>query len=200
MLHCACTVHAVLLCSGKHGGLAGKNLVREQKIDAKLPLSGPNSIVGRSIVIHDSKGGRWVCADIKKNAGAHGKHAYAWFDMGGVTGSIKFEQLLPGAPTVIRVNLNGLNGLANNFHVHEREVNYREKDGVCSGASTGGHFNPTKVDYSKSICNPNLPDTCEVGDIRCDCVGSLMCGCDRLLSRVVCMCAVASSAGLRGEP
>ena len=32
--------------------------------DATLPLSGPMSVLGRSIVIHKADGSRWACATI----------------------------------------------------------------------------------------------------------------------------------------
>ena len=36
--------------------------------DDKLPMSGENSIIGRSIVIHKNDGTRWVCATIEREA------------------------------------------------------------------------------------------------------------------------------------
>eukprot|EP01063_Lacrimia_lanifica_P008742 TRINITY_DN1578_c0_g1_i7.p1 TRINITY_DN1578_c0_g1~~TRINITY_DN1578_c0_g1_i7.p1 ORF type:complete len:672 (+),score=181.84 TRINITY_DN1578_c0_g1_i7:45-2060(+) len=49
--------------SGKHGSLdvPGQYLFT----DGSLPLSGPNSVDGRSIVIHGTDGGRLTCADVK---------------------------------------------------------------------------------------------------------------------------------------
>ena len=56
--------------SGKHGPLY--QLTTPGQVDhyvgsftdSKLPLSGENSILGRSIVIHKNDGKRWVCASI----------------------------------------------------------------------------------------------------------------------------------------
>lgn len=56
--------------SGKHGPLRMVNIAGHRDhymanfTDDKLPLSGPNGIVGRSIVIHKNDGKRWVCASI----------------------------------------------------------------------------------------------------------------------------------------
>lgn len=57
--------------AGKHGPLQPASadpskLDRYQGsfVDDKLPMSGENSIIGRSIVIHKNDGKRWVCATI----------------------------------------------------------------------------------------------------------------------------------------
>uniref|UniRef100_A0A8C1SFQ9 Superoxide dismutase copper/zinc binding domain-containing protein n=1 Tax=Cyprinus carpio TaxID=7962 RepID=A0A8C1SFQ9_CYPCA len=38
--------------SGKFGDLTGQNNFQNQYMDGNMPLSGPNSIIGRSLVIH----------------------------------------------------------------------------------------------------------------------------------------------------
>lgn len=54
--------------SGKHGPLAEvpqqADHFKGQFKDDKLPMSGENSIIGRSIVIHKNDGKRWICASI----------------------------------------------------------------------------------------------------------------------------------------
>jgi Cu/Zn superoxide dismutase len=50
--------------SGKYGDLSDKLFHNAAYNDSSLDLSGPNSIVGRSIVIHDKTGARWACANI----------------------------------------------------------------------------------------------------------------------------------------
>ena len=64
-----CSPTAPQLCevgdlSGKSGSLAGLPSADSMYYDSNLPLSGPNSIVGRSVVIHRATGENWVCADI----------------------------------------------------------------------------------------------------------------------------------------
>lgn len=60
--------------SGKHGPMKTESVVngnaplsdhyQGQFKDPNLPLTGPNGIIGRSIVIHKNDGSRWVCATI----------------------------------------------------------------------------------------------------------------------------------------
>lgn len=54
--------------SGKHGPLSQVVGTEDRYVgsftDDKLPMSGENSIVGRSIVIHKNDGKRWICASI----------------------------------------------------------------------------------------------------------------------------------------
>ena len=64
-----CSVSAPQLCevgdlSGKSGSLVGLDVADRVWYDSNLPLSGPYSIVGRSVVIHKANGERWVCANI----------------------------------------------------------------------------------------------------------------------------------------
>ena len=56
--------------SGKFGNLAGQNDFYREYTDPNIPLFGPYSIIGRSIVIHldDADGTRWVCSDIQRVA------------------------------------------------------------------------------------------------------------------------------------
>jgi hypothetical protein len=49
--------------SGKFGLLPSSGFIQSYSDDF-LPLSGPYSILGRSVVVHDMQGLRWVCATI----------------------------------------------------------------------------------------------------------------------------------------
>uniref|UniRef100_A0A3Q1JEB9 Superoxide dismutase copper/zinc binding domain-containing protein n=1 Tax=Anabas testudineus TaxID=64144 RepID=A0A3Q1JEB9_ANATE len=49
--------------SAKHMSLAGQNNSNMVFTDFNLPLFGQNSIVGRSVVIHQTDGNRFVCAN-----------------------------------------------------------------------------------------------------------------------------------------
>ncbi len=51
--------------SGKHGDFSLLATVATSYSDSTIVLSGVETIVGRSIVIHKSDGSRWVCANIK---------------------------------------------------------------------------------------------------------------------------------------
>ncbi|KAF3844143.1 hypothetical protein F7725_016191 [Dissostichus mawsoni] len=50
--------------SAKHLSLEGRNEVDMMFTDFSLPLFGDNSIIGRSVVIHQPDGARYVCASI----------------------------------------------------------------------------------------------------------------------------------------
>lgn len=56
--------------SGKHGPLLPEQGSSKDDVysgsyrDMFLPMSGPNSIVGRAVVIHKNNGKRWICANI----------------------------------------------------------------------------------------------------------------------------------------
>ena len=52
--------------SGKFGDLKGQDRVQGTFVDPSLCLWGPNSVLGRSVVIHHSPvPHRWVCANIE---------------------------------------------------------------------------------------------------------------------------------------
>ena len=53
--------------SGKYGYLSGKNIYNLTVTDMNLPMFGPYSSLGRSVVLHadDKKGSRLVCANIE---------------------------------------------------------------------------------------------------------------------------------------
>ena len=141
--------------------------------DFQIRLAGPESIVGRSIVIHSAAdGGRWVCADIVAKGGAAAPApvgepyalAEAVFDMKGVTGSITFSQRHSGGDTVLTLALEGLKEMAKDYHVHTKPLDQTAAS-LCSADSVGGHFNPFNVDYAQTQCNPSRLATCEVGDL-----------------------------------
>ena len=50
----------------KLGALVGPTVQRAGVAVVDLPLFGSDSIIGRSIVIHDPSGNRWVCATINR--------------------------------------------------------------------------------------------------------------------------------------
>jgi thrombospondin motif-containing protein 9 len=52
--------------SGKHGVFPAST-VEMLYIDTNLPLSGPFSIVGKALVVHDAAGAQWFCADVVGN-------------------------------------------------------------------------------------------------------------------------------------
>lgn len=56
--------------SAKYGNLTGKDMLEEEYFDSNLPLFGPLSVVGRSVMIYKSNGSRWMCSNIWSNGDA----------------------------------------------------------------------------------------------------------------------------------
>jgi Cu/Zn superoxide dismutase len=94
--------------------------------DSNLPLSGPHSIIGRSITIHDDRapkhrGNRLACTGIYRSY-RHKAVAKTWFGNGQaipVKGRLEFIQATPMDTTHTLVDLHGLNGVANAYHIHQ---------------------------------------------------------------------------------
>ncbi|XP_067272279.1 uncharacterized protein cusr isoform X2 [Pseudorasbora parva] len=78
--------------SGKFGYLTGQNNFQNQYTDGNLPLSGPNSIIGRSLVIHTNNS-RMRCANISAENAPDGNRviAKAMFS-GPVNGTVMMSQ------------------------------------------------------------------------------------------------------------
>ena len=126
--------------------------------DILLPLQGVHSVIGKSIVVMDDqapkqRGNRLACATIFRN---HDLSASVreWKTSVGVksnvSGSIAFNQETVFDPTEIKINLHGLNGLANNYHLHEIWVP-QDKLFPCSADSVGSYFNPLDLDASIGV-------------------------------------------------
>lgn len=142
--------------------------------DLLLPLSGPASIVGRSLVIHDDygpsvRGNRLACTTITR---VHGLTASVrrWrvASQGiesNITGVMSFYQETPLDKTSGKVLLHGLNGLAGGYHVHETSVPI-DKEFPCSNDVVYGHFNPLNIDVSVGpLPGASTSDQYEVGDL-----------------------------------
>ncbi|XP_064630312.1 uncharacterized protein LOC135489083 [Lineus longissimus] len=165
--------------SNKYGMLTGLTSKSAAYTDTNLDLSGQQSIVGRSLVIHKLAGNsRWVCANISySNADGRYFRAMAKFDNGEVAGYIRLSQMVwpdgSHTDTAIEVDLyykDNATKVTNqhNWHVHEHPVwgDDNSITGRCS--STGPHYNPFKADTTaasyKTQCSFTNPLACEVGD------------------------------------
>ena len=154
--------------SGKHGSFAGLHTVDQEHSDCYLPLFGPHSIVGRSIVIHrnEPNAPRWVCADIampptsRQSATARLMSPFA--------GTIYFRQI-DQFETSVFVDLARTDGRLSsrnhNWHVHTNAVFGDQFSTTARCASAGGHYNPFNVvTTSMYNCSDKSQHRCEEGD------------------------------------
>ena len=159
--------------SGKHGTMQTANMMYGRGdlaaaySDVHLPLSGANTIEGRSVVFHrkttDAKGvvswPRVSCATILRAPTALAPTNVAAATFKGATGVWGTLQLRQTADvrTNVKFALAGLPDGAYSYHVHVGAV---PADGACAG--TGGHFNPLKATTG---CSRTTPLLCETGDL-----------------------------------
>ncbi|XP_014672242.1 PREDICTED: uncharacterized protein LOC106812783 [Priapulus caudatus] len=169
-----CSATSPLRCEvgdlvGKHGAIdvpPHGQRIKYLFTDPQLPLSGPQSVVSRSIVVHAPQGGaaRLACADILEVPPVV---ASATFSQPGtpVSGSVQFSQDTSFSDSSVVVNLNGLGGEAGGYHVHVYTLDYWQEN-LCSDPSVAGHWNPYNVDKSKSPApGTGTDDQYETGDL-----------------------------------
>ena len=141
--------------------------------DANLPLSGPTSVIGHSLLLLDDhapehRGDRMACTTIVRHV-RHKAVASDWFGNGitppPVSGRLEFVQDMSNSETHTLVSLKGLDAQANSYHVHVIPVQ-DELEFPCTGEAVGGHFNPFKYDKSASPKpSEGTPDQYEIGDL-----------------------------------
>jgi Cu/Zn superoxide dismutase/Na+-transporting NADH:ubiquinone oxidoreductase subunit NqrD len=155
--------------SGKHGSFVSTT-ASATYTDVNLPLFGKNSVVGRSIVIHDNTGARYACASIGYPSMV--RTVVSTFNGPEIYGTITMKQdaAMSSAETTILVDLNRMDSAGNTvtstghgWHAHVTSViTPTGKLGSTNCANGGGHYNPFGV---TGTCNPMNITTCEVGDL-----------------------------------
>ncbi|XP_068745220.1 uncharacterized protein [Montipora capricornis] len=139
--------------------------------DSNLPLTGPNSVIGKSIVLFpvNNPGKPIACAKIVTLMTQVAKATFKAEINAGVTGYFKFTQASPFDPTLAEIHLNGIQSKAHGYHVHvypsPAYKNLSPSDS-CQGFVTGGHWNPFNIDIKTSPAEgTGTLDEYEVGDL-----------------------------------
>ncbi|KAF0309801.1 Superoxide dismutase [Cu-Zn] [Amphibalanus amphitrite] len=167
--------------SGKHGRLTGLDSFEAEVSDFSLPLWGPRSVVGRSLVITAAGGGEggaggapWVCANLQDSRPMVTAAAVFRFPLAGRVLFLQPEDAPEEDTTVLLEGLLYNDGSMNGTGAHRWNVNelvpgadFRNWSGRC--LSAGPRFNPYQVNsesrlYSRS-CSAEEMTNCEMGDM-----------------------------------
>ncbi|XP_056125745.1 uncharacterized protein cusr [Rhinichthys klamathensis goyatoka] len=153
--------------SGKFGYLTGQNTFQNQYMDGNMPLSGPNSIIGRSLVIHYNNGSRMMCADISAEDAPDGNRvtAEAMFS-GAVTGTVMmYQQTFPDGSygdVMLEVDVQASQPLKfaeASWYIADEPVG---SDGSCPGEDE--MFNPFNI-TNMNNCSQMRALSCLAGDL-----------------------------------
>ncbi|XP_053977399.1 uncharacterized protein LOC128875655 isoform X1 [Hylaeus volcanicus] len=178
-----CSTAEITLCSvgdlTRHGTidiagrkLYGSLLTRKLFTDTMLSLSGPNSILGKGLVIYDdhgprARGERLACSVISR---VYNRKAVAkdWFGNGEnipLRGKLEFIQQTEYDVTNVEVNLDGLNGIMSGYHVHMTPIE-EDLEFPCESTSLYGHWNPLNVNVDNTpLPGEGTSDQYEIGDL-----------------------------------
>lgn len=158
--------------SARHGSLENASNFQANFTDWNLPLFGRNSIVGRSVVIHQPNGTRFACASIGYPGDV--TVAKAVFQSP-VVGTVLFTQLNSDPYSDVSVFVDLSYGQLStpatqnhSWHIHNYPISTETDSNQGRCLSTSGHWNPFNIDTNLSSyanCGPDRPFACEVGDI-----------------------------------
>ncbi|XP_057700243.1 uncharacterized protein cusr [Corythoichthys intestinalis] len=150
--------------SGKFGFLTDLNQLQEMYIDSNLPLTGPHSIVGRSVVVHYPNGSRKQCADIipERNPDGLWTIARAVFS-GSLNGEVRlFQQTYPDgstSDTTVGVILQSVNYTEASLFITNNFVSTIENR-QCNQAA----HNPSNMTSGSSSCSLDYQLSCVTGE------------------------------------
>ncbi|CAN9510095.1 unnamed protein product [Ophioblennius macclurei] len=154
--------------SGKFGMLTDENDTNVLYMDPDMPLSGPFSVVGRSVVIHYTNGSRMRCANITAVRDTDGQMVMAMANFtSGVNGTVRLiQQVFPdgsNSDTTLEVDLAEIS--ATNRTTSEVQMfimENRTNGSQCTGL--GGTYNPFNM-TPMGACSLQNCLSCVVGEI-----------------------------------
>ncbi|XP_034178940.2 uncharacterized protein Rsod isoform X1 [Osmia lignaria lignaria] len=164
------TRHGTLDIAGKKQ--YGTLLTRKLFTDTMIALSGPNNVLGKSLVIYDdhgpkARGERLACSIISET---YRRKAVAkdWFGNGQniqLRGKLEFLQQTEYDITNVEVNLDGLDGKIKGYHVHMTPIEL-DLEFPCEGTSLYETWNPLNVNTSNiPRSNEGTTDQYKMGDL-----------------------------------
>ncbi|XP_010733110.2 uncharacterized protein cusr [Larimichthys crocea] len=154
--------------SGKFGMLFDLKQSQASYMDPDMPLTGPYSIVGRSLVVHYSNGSRMRCADISADRDTDGQWTTATAVFNGtVTGTVRLrQQMFPDGSSsdiTLEVDLQSLTQRQKrtvaSLFINRMGANNSECNKV------GDTFNPFNMTSLSSSCLLENPLSCVVGEV-----------------------------------
>ena len=133
----------------------GQSKTKAAFTDTNLPLTGVNSVVGKTIVLFSSGDPKkpFACAKIMKVKPRILEATFKPSIHDGIGGYFKFTQLSPFDPTATEINLTGLKSKSQGYHVHNYPMPWKMKytgSESCAGVYLGGHWNPFGIDVKSS--------------------------------------------------
>ncbi|XP_014855045.1 PREDICTED: uncharacterized protein LOC106925297 isoform X2 [Poecilia mexicana] len=154
--------------SGKFGMLTGQNNFDAVYMDPNMPLTGPYSIMGRSVVVHYTDGSRMVCADVLSDTNTKGQWTLAKATFNGVvTGTITLrQQMFPdGSSSDVTLNVDLKSPASQSIpkaslFIASNRMN--ATSGLCT--SVGDTFNPFNMKPQSSSCSLQNQLSCVVGE------------------------------------
>ena len=147
--------------TSKHGNVTVSMATMSQSktkaafTDTNLPLTGANSVIGKSIVLFSSSDPQtpFACAKIMKVKPRVLKASFKPSVHDGVSGYFKITQSSPFDPSITEIDLTGLKKESQGYHVHNYPMPWQMQytgSESCAKGYLGGHWNPFGVDVKSS--------------------------------------------------